>query len=229
MSAQTSTAQTRGEVAAAARRLAAEGLLIGTAGNVSAVVPSSDLVAVTATGVVLADCTPGDVTVVDRSGALVEGELAPTSELDLHLAVLASSGAGAVVHTHAPYATAVGCARDDLPVLHYQQILLGGDIRVAPYATFGTPELAASVADALRDRSAALMANHGAVNHGATLDKAVENALLLEWCCRLFVTASSLGSPRELDEDQQTAVITAAITRNYGSTRPARTETPQAQ
>ena len=214
------TAATRAAVATAARRLASEGLLIGTAGNVSAAVPSTELVAVTATGVVLGECTPEDVTVVDRSGTVVEGDLAPTSELDLHLAVLAASGAGAVVHTHAPYATAVGCVRDDLPVLHYQQILLGGEIRVAPYETFGTPELAASVVEALRDRSAALMANHGAVNHGATLDKAVENALLLEWCCRLFVTASSIGTPQVLDEDQQTAVITAAITRNYGTRQP---------
>jgi L-fuculose-phosphate aldolase len=215
------TSATRAAVAAAARRLASEGLLIGTAGNVSAAVPSTELVAVTATGVVLAECTPEDVTVVNRRGTVVEGDLAPTSELDLHLAVLASSGAGAVVHTHAPYATAVGCVRDDLPVLHYQQILLGGEIRVAPYATFGTPQLAVSVVEALRDRSAALMANHGAVNHGATLDKAVENALLLEWCCRLFVAASSIGTPRLLDQDQQTAVITAAIARNYGSKQPA--------
>lgn len=215
------TSATRAAVAAAARRLASEGLLIGTAGNVSAAVPSTELVAVTATGIVLAECAPEDVTVVDRCGNVVEGDLAPTSELDLHLTVLATSGAGAVVHTHAPYATAVGCVRDDLPVLHYQQILLGGEIRVAPYATFGTPELAASVVDALRDRGAALMANHGAVNHGATLDKAVENALLLEWCCRLFVTASSIGAPRMLDQDQQTDVITAAITRNYGTTQPA--------
>jgi L-fuculose-phosphate aldolase len=221
------TATTRAAVAEAARRLAAEGLLIGTAGNVSAVVPSSDLVAVTATGIVLAQCRPDDVTVVDRSGTVVEGDLAPTSELDLHLAVLASSGAGAVVHTHAPYATAVGCVRDDLPVLHYQQILLGGEIRVAPYATFGTPELAASVDAALRDRSAALMANHGAVSHGATLDKAVENALLLEWCCRLFVTASSIGAPRELDQEQQAAVIMAAISRNYGTTQPATTDSQE--
>ena len=221
------TSATRSAVAAAARRLASERLLIGRAGNVSAVVPSTELVAVTATGVVLAECTPEDVTVVDRGGNVVEGGLAPTSELDLHLAVLASSGAGAVVHTHAPSATAVGCVRDDLPVLHYQQILLGGEIRVAPYATFGTPELAASVVEALRDRTAALMANHGAVNHGATLDKAVENALLLEWCCRLFVTASSVGTPRTLDQEQQTAVITAAITRSYGSTQPARTNSQE--
>lgn len=209
----------RAQVAAAARRLAAEGLLIGTAGNVSAVDAETGQVAVTATGVVLADCRPEDVTVVDRSGAVVHGDLAPTSELGLHLEVLAASGAGAVVHTHAPYATAVGCVHDTLPVVHYQQILLGGQIRVAPYATFGSAELADGVLVALRDRSAALMANHGAVTHGATLAKAIENALLLEWCCQLFQNASVLGTPRVLDEAQQVAVIEAAIARGYGAPR----------
>ncbi|HWJ81471.1 MAG TPA: class II aldolase/adducin family protein [Nocardioides sp.] len=214
------TAAAREAVAAAARRLAAEGLLIGTAGNVSARVPGSDLLAVTATGVVLADCGPDQVTVVDPEGAVVAGGLAPTSELELHRVVLATSGSGAVVHTHAPYATAVACVADALPVLHYQQLLLGGEVRVAPYATFGSAELAAGVGEALAGRSAALMANHGAVNHAASLDAAVEGALLLEWCARLFVNASRLGTPRVLDEAQQAAVVEAAITRSYGKTRP---------
>jgi L-fuculose-phosphate aldolase len=211
----------RAEVAAAARRLAAEGLLIGTAGNVSAVDPTTGQVAVTATGVVLADCTAEQVSVVDPTGTLVAGALEPTSELDLHLALIETYGVGAIVHTHAPNATAIACVRDDLPVLHYQQILLGGTIRVAPYETFGSAELAAGVVAALQDRSAALMANHGAVTHGSTLAKAVENALLLEWCCRLFRHASTLGSARTLDEQQQLAVIEAAIARDYGNQRPA--------
>jgi L-fuculose-phosphate aldolase len=214
------TAPLREEVASAARRLAAEGLLIGTAGNVSAVDEGTGNVAVTASGVTLADCGPDDVTVVDPSGAVVEGRLEPTSELGLHLAVLATSGARAVVHTHAPQATAISCVRDSLPVLHYQQILLGGEIPVAPYATFGSPELADHVVEALRGKSAALMANHGAVTLGATLAKATENALLLEWCCRLFRDASLLGMPRVLDESQQAQVIEAAIARNYGTPQP---------
>lgn len=214
------TAALREEVALAARRLAAEGLLIGTAGNVSAVDEGTGNVAVTASGVTLADCLPDDVTVVDPSGAVVEGRLEPTSELGLHLAVLATSGARAVVHTHAPHATAISCVRDSLPVLHYQQILLGGEIRVAPYATFGSPELAGHVVEALRGKSAALMANHGAVTLGATLAKATENALLLEWCCRLFRDASLLGTPRVLDESQQAQVIEAAMARNYGTPQP---------
>lgn len=217
----------RAQVADAARRLAEEGLLIGTAGNVSALDPGTGLVAITATGVVLGDCTPEEVSVVDPSGSLVAGDLEPTSELDLHLAVISTYGVGAVVHTHAPNATAVACVREDLPVLHYQQLALGGAIRVAPYETFGTPALAAGVVEALRDRSGALMANHGAVTHGATVAKAVENALLLEWCCRLFRHAATLGTPRELDDQQQLAVIEAAIARDYGSTRAARPETEE--
>jgi L-fuculose-phosphate aldolase len=211
----------RDDVATAARRLAAEGLLIGTAGNVSARVPGTDLVAVTATGSVLARCTVAEVSVVDPAGSVVAGDLAPTSELDLHRAVYAGTAAGAVVHTHAPYATAVSCVADALPVLHYQQLLLGGEVRVAPYATFGTPELAEAVVAALEGRAAALMANHGAVNHAATLDGAVEGALLLEWCARLHVNATALGTPRPLTGEQQLAVVEAAIARSYGSTRPA--------
>ena len=211
----------RDQVADAARRLAAEGLLIGTAGNVSATDPATGLVAITATGVVLADCTAEQVSVVDQHGSVVAGDLAPTSELDLHLAVISTYGVGAVVHTHAPNATAISCVREDLPVLHYQQLLLGGTIRVAPYETFGTPALAAGAVAALVDRSAALMANHGAVTHGSTLAKAVDNALLLEWCCRLFRHASALGTPHVLDDRQQAEVIEAAIARDYGTQRPA--------
>lgn len=211
------TALLRDGVAAAARRLAAEGLLIGTAGNVSA--RKGTLVAVTATGVVLAECQAADVTVVSTGGDVVEGALAPTSELELHLAVYAATDTGAVVHTHAPFSTAVACVLDELPVLHYQQLLLGGAVRVAPYATFGSPQLADSVRDALADRQAALMANHGSVAVGGSLDSAVEHALLLEWLATLHHRASALGSPRPLTGEQQADVIRVAIERKYGSTQ----------
>jgi L-fuculose-phosphate aldolase len=210
----------RDQVAAAARRLAHEGLLIGTAGNVSE--RSGDVVAVTASGVALAGCRPDDVTVVSLAGEVVEGELRPTSELSLHLGVYADTSAAAVVHTHAPYATAVACVLDELPVLHYQQLLLGGAVRVAPYATFGSAELAASVRAALADRQAALMANHGSVAVGPTLDAAVEHALLLEWLATLHHRAAALGTPRPLSDAEQRAVVEAAVARGYGT--PARHE-----
>lgn len=210
----------RSSVAAASRRLADAGLLIGTAGNVSA--RSGDLVAITATGVALTACTPDEVSVVDLTGQVVEGSLAPTSEIALHLGLYADQPperTAAVVHTHAPFATALASVLDELPVLHYQQLTLGGAIRVAPYATFGTPALAHHVRAALEGRSAALLANHGSVSVGDSLDQAAENALLLEWLCQLHHRASALGTPRALTEDQQLDVIRVAIERDYGRTQ----------
>src|SRR6476619_2543033 len=156
----------RTDVAEACRRLAAEGLVIGTAGNVSARAGASE-VAISPTGATLGALAPEQVTIVDMQGEVVAGDLQPTSELDLHLGVYERYGAGAVVHTHAPMATALSCVLDELPVVHYGMLALGGSVRIAPYATFGTDELAASVLDALDGSTAALMANHGTVTLGA--------------------------------------------------------------
>jgi L-fuculose-phosphate aldolase len=114
----------------------------------------------------------------------------------------------------------------ELPCIHYQQLLLGGPVRVAPYATFGTTELAENVRNALDGRAAALMANHGSVAVGATAEKALDNALLLEWLCTVYRDASLVGSPAVLDEQQQEAVVLAALSRSYGTTRPATEQTP---
>lgn len=209
----------REQVAAAARRLAADGLVRGTSGNVSARV--GDRVAITPTGAVLAELEAEQVTVVDPRGEVVAGELAPTSEADLHLGVYARYGAGAVVHAHAPFATALSCVVDEVPCVHYDMLRLGGPVRVAPYATFGTPELAAAVLDALEGRTAALMANHGMVAHGPDLAAALDATELLEWACTVYWRAAALGEPRALDEDERRAVVDAALARGYGATRPA--------
>ena len=211
----------RRAVAAAARKLAEEGLVFGTSGNVSAA--AGELFAITPTGAELGSLEPAEVAVIDRQGLLVEGELEPTSELDLHLSVYERFGVGAVVHTHAPMATALSTVLDELPCVHYSMLLLGGTVKVAPYATFGTPELAAAVAGALEGRTAALMANHGAVTTGADVDAAVEASRLLEWACTVYWRARAIGEPRTLDEEERAAVIEAAVSRGYGSTKPAGT------
>jgi L-fuculose-phosphate aldolase len=205
----------RERVAAAARRLADQGLVLGTAGNVSA--RADELVAVTPTGAVLERMSSEDVAVVDLDGNQLDGELAPTSELGLHLGVYRRYGAGAVVHTHAPMGTALASVLDELPVVHYQMLALGGPIRVVPYATFGTPELAELTLDALEGRSAALMSNHGTITLAGDPDGAADNALLLEWACTIYWHAAAMGTPRVLDEGQQAAFIDAVVARNYGS------------
>ena len=210
----------RAAVAGACRRLAAAGMVPGTAGNVS--VRNGDAVAITPTGAVLADLEPGQVTVVDLNGNTVAGDLAPTSELALHLAIYERFDAGAVVHTHAPASTAVACVLDELPCIHYQMLALGGAVPVAPYATFGTDELAANVVATLVGKPAALMANHGAITHGPTLAKAYETMEVLEWASDLYARAVALGTPRVLTEQQIEAVITHAIQTKYG--QPRRTD-----
>lgn len=210
--------EARAALAATARRVADEDLVVGTGGNLS-VRDGEDLL-VTRSGVDLARCAVEDVVAVAPDGTPRDPHApAPTSELPLHLGVYADApDTRAVVHVHAPWSTAVACVLDELPVVHYQQLLLGGAVRVAPFETFGTPALADAVRAALEGRSAALMANHGAVALGSSLDQAVERALLLEWLCALHHRASTLGPVRTLTEEQQHEVVLAALARNYGGT-----------
>jgi L-fuculose-phosphate aldolase len=213
-------AAARKRVAASARRLANQGLVVGTAGNVSE--RCGELVAVTPTGAVLETLTADDVVVVDLAGTHHRGDLAATSELELHLGIYRRYDAGAVVHTHAPIATALSCVLDELPVIHYQMLALGGPVRVAPYATFGSRELAESTRDALRDRNAALMSNHGAVVRAPDLPTALEWALLLEWACEMYWRAAAVGTPRTLDAGQQAAFHDAVAKLRYGAVQPRR-------
>ena len=204
-------------MAHAGRQLAAAGLVTGLAGNVSA--RAEELVAVSPTGGRLATLDAGEIALVDLDGALVDAPLAPTSELPLHLALYRHFDAGAVVHTHPPMATAVACVVDELPCIHYALLALGGNVRVARYATFGTDDLAARVVDALQGRTAALMASHGAVTYGADLQSAIDATELLEWACSVYVHASTFGTPRVLAEDERRAVVEALDAHEYGRTR----------
>jgi len=205
----------REQVAAASRELAAAGLVRATNGNVSA--RDGDRIAITPTGGVLGRLRAGDIAIIDADGDLLEDGPRPTSELALHLGVLERLGAGAVVHTHPPIGTALGLVIDELPCVHYEMHALGGAVRVAPYRTFGTPELAEGVLGALEGRSAALMANHGAITFGADLAQAVERAHLLEWACTLYWRAAAIGEPRALGADAMDAVRAQLHAKDYRS------------
>ncbi|HEV2784859.1 MAG TPA: class II aldolase/adducin family protein, partial [Solirubrobacteraceae bacterium] len=197
----------RTDVAQAGRTLTAAGLVTGLAGNVSA--REGELVAVTPTGGRLATLTAEEIAVVDLGGELVDAPRAPTSELPFHLAIYDRFDAGAVVHTHPPMATAVACVEDELPCIHYSLLQLGGAIRVARYATFGTDDLAGTIVEALEGRTAALMASHGAVTYGADLQAALDATELLEWACAVYVHARACGTPRQLGADERRAVAEA--------------------
>jgi L-fuculose-phosphate aldolase len=211
------------ELVATARRTVADGLVVGTSGNVS--VRVGETVLVTPSGVPYDRLTPDDITGVALDGRQVLGTLVPTSELPMHLAVYRTTDAAAVVHTHAVHATAVSTLVPELPLVHYMAGALGGPVRVAPYATYGTEELAENMLHALAGRSGCLLQNHGTVTYGATLDQAYDRTAQLEWMCRLWLTASSVpGLSPSLLSAGQLARATERL-RGYGQPeRPERDE-----
>ncbi|MQY12290.1 L-fuculose phosphate aldolase [Streptomyces sp. RB5] len=203
------------ELVAVARRTVTDGLVVGTSGNVS--VRVGDEILVTPTGVPYDELGPDDLTAVDPDGNRTAGRLRPTSELPMHLTLYAKApGARAVVHTHAVHATAVSTLVDTVPAIHYMTAALGGPVRVAPYARYGSAELAVHMARALRDRSACLLRNHGTMAYGATLAQAYERTAQLEWMCRVWLAARSVPGlePSLLDAAELAGV--AEQLRGYG-------------
>ena len=189
------------------------GLIVGTAGNVS--IRVDDKVAISPSGVPYETMTAEDVVVFSMDGERVDGILEPSSELPLHLSVYRETAAKAITHNHAPASTALGLVVDEIPPSHYYSAMLGGIIRVAPYAEFGTDELARNVTDALKDRSGALMKNHGAITVGPTVKKAAGLLPILEYVCEIHLRAMATGAPVALLSPEQMADAKAAIA-DYG-------------
>ena len=189
------------------------GLIVGTAGNVS--IRVDDKVAISPSGVPYETMTAEDVVVFSMDGERVDGVLEPSSELPLHLSVYRETAAKAITHNHAPASTALGLVVDEIPPSHYYSAMLGGIIRVAPYAEFGTDELARNVTDALKGRSGALMKNHGAITVGPTVKKAAGLLPILEYVCEIHLRAMATGAPIALLSPEQMADAKAAIA-DYG-------------
>ncbi len=192
---------------AAARAVADGGLVVGTAGNLS--VRHEDTMLITPRGSRLCEVDRW-VRVRLSDGAVMDDGVGASSETPLHRAVYAATGAGAIVHTHSRFATVMSTLVTELPAVHYAMTAFGGGVRVAPYATFGSDELAANVAAALAGRRAALLANHGAVTIGDTIDGAVDLALQLEWLAEVAYYATLAGSPTVLEPEQLDAVTEQA-------------------
>ena len=178
------------------REMAAAGLVVGTSGNVS--IRAGDLLAVSPSGVDYTELVADLVGVYRLDGTPVQAPLRPTSEMPLHLGVYAATSAAAIVHTHSVAATALSTLAGELPAIHYQVAMFGGPVAVAAYATYGSQELARHVVAALRDRTACLMANHGALTTGPDLRSALVGSRYLEWLCEVYLrTLAASGSGRQ--------------------------------
>src|SRR4051812_7390753 len=207
----------REAIVAAGARLAAARLVVADAGNIS--VRVDDGLLITPRGCRLAALDPAALLVTDLDGRVVEGDGRVSSETQLHCAAYRATGARAVVHTHPVFCTVVSTLADEIAGIHYAVTLFGGSVRVAPYATFGSDELAANVADALRDRTGALMRNHGAVTVGDDLEAAVERTEMLEWLAEVHYRAHLAGTPAELTPEQIEAVQGQRVRLDGGAHR----------
>jgi L-fuculose-phosphate aldolase len=216
----------RAAVIGCARRMVSDGLVIGIAGNVSA--RDGDKIVITPSARRYDTLRPEELCVVGPAGQPLDLPLRPSSELPMHLAAYQQTAAGAVVHTHSMFATAVATSCPELPAIHYTIGFLGGPVPVVPYATFGTGELADGLRAALTDRPVALLQNHGAVAVGQDVEQAYDRARLLEWLAELYYRSSRLGSPRVLTPAELNAFGAQVAALSYGTDdRPTETSDPR--
>jgi L-fuculose-phosphate aldolase len=218
------TPEDRAALVAASAAVASSGLVVASSGNLS--LRRGDHLLITPRRERLAQIDPADlVCVALEHGAVDPGHTTdsePSSETPLHRAVYAAvPDAGAVVHTHSQFATVLSTLVEEIPPIHYVAATFGGAVRVAPYATFGSQELADNVAAALHGRTAALMANHGAIATAPTIELAVEQAQHLEWLASVYWHARVFGAPAILDGEHLDAVTEQSRTLRYAFTEGA--------
>lgn len=196
----------RAGLLATARSMASSGLNAGTAGNAS--VRCSRGFLITPSGRSYEDCTDSDMALVAMDGSW-QGPYAPSSEWRIHRDILAAHPeAGAVLHAHSPFATALACLRRGIPAFHYMIARFGGDsIRCAPYATFGTQALSDAALTALEGRNACLLANHGMLVFGSDLRSSLALAIEFETLCEQYWRACQLGQPTLLSAAEMAEVI----------------------
>ena len=188
-----------------ARRMWEAGLVVGSAGNVSRRV-DAERIAITPSAIAYESMTPEQIVLVNLADGVAENGT-PSYELPMHLAVYRSRPeVGAIVHTHAPYVTALSVLRRPLPPLMDEMVLyLGGSIEVADYAFTGTDAVGTNVVRTLGDRTGVLLANHGNVCVGRDLAQALHVAVVMESCARMYVEALKLGEPVELPKESLAA------------------------
>jgi len=209
----------RADLVAFGRRMVADGLVDGMSGNLSVRAADSGLVAITPSGVSYDDIGPADICLVRLTDGSTDSPLAPSTETPMHLAIYRATGARAVVHTHSPFVVALSAVLDVLPAVHYAMADLGGPVRVAPYARFGTEQLARNAVATLADRTAVILQNHGALSYGRTLGQAYNRARTLEWLARTYWharLAAGGGTLRLLDQAALDEVREAARVIGYG-------------
>ncbi len=185
------------EVADYARRLHREGLILDYEGNVSLRLARYRRIVITPSRRSKSQLSQEQILLTDYDGKVIQGPSKPSMEIKMHLAIYnARRDVNAIIHTHSTYASALAASQKQLPVfLDEQAYFLRGDILCADYAPSGSVELAKSAVRSLDDRMAVLLANHGALSCGGTLEEAYRNAVLVEHAAEVYLLAKMIGGP----------------------------------
>ena len=205
----------RQEIVDYLNKLIHSGLTKGTGGNISSFDRESGLVAISPSGLEYHTLTAEDIVVTDLEGNIVDGKQKPSSEWSMHTIFYRQrEDINAVVHTHSPYAKTLASLRVDLPAISYLVAYAGKNVRCSEYASFGTPELATTAFEAMKDRQAALLANHGLIAGSGDLPNAFNIAEEIELCCEIYYRAKSIGEPVVLSDEEME--IMAVKFKEYG-------------
>lgn len=198
----------REAIVAYCQKMITSRLTTGTGGNISICNRARGEVAMTPTGIDYFEMKAADVVIMSLSGEIIEGNVKPSSEAEMHLALYKRrDDISAVVHTHSVFATTIACLRWELPPVHYLIGFSGKKVPLASYATYGTPELAQNVAKAIGSYNAVLLANHGLVAVGETLSRAFSTAEEIELVSEIYYRTKSIGEPVILSEEEMENVL----------------------
>lgn len=189
------------------RKLITSNLTTGSGGNLSLYNRQEGLVAIKPSGIEYFDLCPEDVVIMTVDGEIVEGDKKPSSEVSFHLGLLKHRpDVNAVIHTHSVYATTIACLGWELPAVHYLVGFSGNKVPVAPYATFGTKELADNILKSIGSYNACLMANHGIVTVGNNIATAFATAEEIELVARIYYQTKCIGQPVILSDEEMAVV-----------------------
>ncbi|WP_195268050.1 L-fuculose-phosphate aldolase [Eubacterium sp. 1001713B170207_170306_E7] len=206
----------REDVVKYCQMLITHGLTKGTGGNISILNREEGLFAISPSGIDYFETEPEDIVVMNLKGEIVDGVRKPSSEHELHRIFYTDrDDIASVVHTHSVYSTVLATIREGLPASSYLVAFSGYDVRCAEYASYGSVELAKNTFEAMKDRNAAFMANHGLIAGGSDILNAFNIVEQIEQCAEVYVKARAIGTPVLLDQDEMTRMIDS-FNNSYG-------------
>lgn len=196
-------------------KLITDGYTLGTGGNLSHYIPEDKVILMTPSGIPFDQTTAEDIVVMQLDGKILEGDKKPSSEWRMHAIMYEGrNDLNFVIHAHTVYSTAMAVLRQPLPASHYMIAVAGKDVRCAEYASFGTEELSLSAFEAMKDRKAVLLANHGVLTAGATITEAYSVLEQLEYCSKVHLIALSAGTPTIMPDEEMAEM--AERFKSYG-------------